>query len=88
MDQREAHFEIYPEMNTAAPREPTGNYRWRFREQGNREITAESGQGFGSRGDANRAIHDFMSQINREHPHPPILDMDEHANVLGEEVRS
>lgn len=82
----ESHFEIYPERHvndsfavqegSAVAGEPTGNYRWRF-QYANGDIGPVSGQGYGSRTDANRSIHDFMSAINREHPHPPIIDVEE-----------
>lgn len=79
-----ARFEIYPEQRGAGEhREPTGNYRWRFR-AANSRIVAESGQGFGSRTDANRAIHDFISAIDNADCgiHPDIIDMDEDGTPM------
>lgn len=72
----ENHFEIYPERDTTLDPKPTGQYRWRF-QSANGEIVAASGDGFETPSHANQAIHDFMSAINRDHPHPPIIETEE-----------
>jgi uncharacterized protein YegP (UPF0339 family) len=74
----ENHFEIYPERDgmRSGPREPTGQYMFRF-VYANGDVGPVSMQRYRDRTDANRGIHDFMSAINRDHPHPPIIDVEE-----------
>ena len=68
------HFEIFPVRDALGER--TGEFAFRF-QYANGEIGPVSMQRYRDRTDANRDIHDFMSAINREHPHPPILDVEE-----------
>lgn len=77
------HFEIFPEVQPAAGGGVvhTGHFLFRF-QYGNGDIGPVSQQRYGDRTDANRGIHDFMSAINREHPHPPIIDVDENGVVI------
>jgi len=75
----ENRFEIFPERARASEVEHsdlTGKYMFRF-VYANGEVGPISQQRYGSRSDANRGIHDFMSAINRDHPHPPIIDVEE-----------
>lgn len=78
------HFEIFPERadgNGPGAGQPTGKYMFRF-QYDNGDIGPVSQQRYGDRTDANRGIHDFMSAINRDHPHPPIIDVDENGVVI------
>jgi hypothetical protein len=70
------HFEIFPMRSKLAPYDPTGVFAFRF-QFANGDIGPVSMQRFRDRTDANRGIHDFMSAINRQHPHPPIIDVEE-----------
>jgi uncharacterized protein YegP (UPF0339 family) len=72
----ESHFEIFAEDADGDPQ-----YRWRFR-SANGRVQATSGDGFSTPSHANDAIHELMSAINREHPHPPIIEVD----VNGERI--
>lgn len=80
----ENRFEIFPVMGKGKvitgtrihPKGPTGEYMFRF-VYANGEVGPVSQQRYGSRSDANRGIHDFMSAINRDHPHPPIIGVGE-----------
>lgn len=67
-------FEIHPERDSDGIK--TGQFLWRF-VYANGEVGPVSQQRYRDRTDANRGIHDFMSAINRDHPHPPILDTEE-----------
>lgn len=55
---------------------PSGEFMFRF-VYANGEVGPVSQQRYRDRTDANRGIHDFMSAINREHPHPPIIDVED-----------
>jgi uncharacterized protein YegP (UPF0339 family) len=68
------HFEIFPERHTTGG-DKTGNFLWRF-QYSNGDLGPVSQQRYRDRTDANRGIHDFLSAINREHPHPPIIDVE------------
>lgn len=78
------HFEIFPEKNRPlradlganVDERPTGQYMFRF-VYANGEIGPVSQQKYRDRTDANRGVHDFMAAINRNHPHPPIIDVEE-----------
>lgn len=79
----ENHFEIFPEVHPAAGGGVvhTGKMMFRFM-FANGEEGPVSAQRYGDRTDANRGIHDFMGAINREHPHPPIIDVDENGVLV------
>lgn len=75
----ENHFEIFPvdaryEPGNEAERDKEYMFRFMY---ANGEEGPVSMQRYRDRGDANRGIHDFMVAINREHPHPPIIDVEE-----------
>lgn len=76
MDGDGNHFEIFPVRAQTPQRQLTGQFMFRF-QYANGDVGPVSGQKYRDRTDANRGIHDFMSAINREHPHPPIIDVEE-----------
>lgn len=77
------HFEIFPAVSAAAGGGvvTTGDFLFRF-QYSNGDIGPVSEQRYRDRTDANRGIHEFMSAINRNHPHPPIIDVDENGVVI------
>jgi uncharacterized protein YegP (UPF0339 family) len=79
MDGNGNHFEIFPERSDGhgpGAGQPTGRSCWRFQSE-NGQIIAIGGQSFESPSHASDAIHNLMSSINREHPHPPIIEVED-----------
>ena len=96
----QAHFEVFQETREArrlppqvpARREPTGQYRWRFK-AANGQITATSGEGFTRREDAHRSIEGLANDLCQligitasfleERLAPHIVDLDENGKVIA-----
>lgn len=70
-------FEVYPQHRDstagekvdgeARDRVPTGQYGWRYRDDGNGAITAAGGEGFTTEDHAERAVREFSGDVVKGH---------------------
>lgn len=62
-------FEVYPQKQGAGsekPGQPTGQYGWRYRAEGNDSISAVGGEGFTTEDHAERAAQTVARAISAE----------------------